>query len=491
MEESQMIITRKLEIKVANEGEQKQESYKLLKEYSDNMHKISNFIVNNMYMNDMIQDKFVYHDKILKEKVEKADIKIKDLYSKRGKQEHLLKSEEDKDKVKKLEDSIQKHTKDIEKAVKDKNNLTTESSKEFREQFRDIYNIQFSSSLGQYIRSEFPTIPDTILSPAISELGFYGKEMWKVKTGQESLKTFRKGMPFNTRGRDLKFLEDGSNVYINWVKKIVFKINFGRDNSNNRYIIDKVLDGTYKVCDSSISHGKKTFLNLCIDIPENEHKLDEDMVLGVDLGLAVPAYISTNKGYFRQSLGSIGEFLRIRTQMQARLKQLQKDVVLARGGHGRARKTQALDRLYGKERAWVKTYNHKISKAIIDGAIKNQCKTINLEFLKGYGKKETNDFVLRNWSYFELQQFIEYKAKKNGISVTYIDPYHTSQTCSQCGHYEKGQRLNQKNFKCKSCGFEDNADYNASRNIAKSTQYVDSIQDCQYYKLKAKNKDKA
>ena len=34
---------------------------------------------------------------------------------------------------------------------------------------------------------------------------------------------------------------------------------------------------------------------------------------------------------------------------------------------------------------------------------------------------------------------IDYKAKKENIKVIFVDPYHTSQTCSACGHYEEGQ----------------------------------------------------
>ncbi|RHW66437.1 hypothetical protein DZC34_02565 [Clostridium botulinum] len=49
--------------------------------------------------------------------------------------------------------------------------------------------------------------------------------------------------------------------------------------------------------------------------------------------------------------------------------------------------------------------------------------------------------MLRNWSYYQLQNFIEYKAERVGIKVKYIDPYHTSQTCSECGNYEEGQRV--------------------------------------------------
>lgn len=79
---------------------------------------------------------------------------------------------------------------------------------------------------------------------------------------------------------------------------------------------------------------------------------------------------------------------------------------------------------------------------------------------------------------------IEYKAKREGIVVKYVDPYHTSQTCSECGNYEEGQRETQEKFICKSCGFSANADYNASRNIAMSTKYISSKEESDYYKLK-------
>ena len=46
-----------------------------------------------------------------------------------------------------------------------------------------------------------------------------------------------------------------------------------------------------------------------------------------------------------------------------------------------------------------------------------------------------------------------------------VDYRYTSQTCSFCGHRAKENRQSQAEFKCSVCGYEDNADVNAAKNI--------------------------
>ncbi|GLZ33504.1 transposase [Lentzea sp. NBRC 105346] len=50
--------------------------------------------------------------------------------------------------------------------------------------------------------------------------------------------------------------------------------------------------------------------------------------------------------------------------------------------------------------------------------------------------------------------------------VEKINPAYTSQQCSRCGHVAAESRESQAVFRCRSCGFECNADVNAARNIA-------------------------
>ena len=269
-----------------------------------------------------------------------------------------------------------------------------------------------------------------------------------------------------------KLYDKDLEIFIKFVNNITFKMILGQPHKSIylREEIKKIFDEEYKICGSSIQvDGKKIILNMSMDIPKISKKLDEDTVVGVDLGIAVPAVCGLNNSNLkRKFIGSKEDFLRVRTQLQSEKRRLQANVKIAKGGHGRTKKLKALDRLSKKERNFVKTYNHYVSKQIVDFALKNNAKYINVEDLSGFNASE---FILRNWSFYELQQFITYKAKRYDIEVRKINPYHTSQICSKCGHWEEGQRDKQDHFKCGACGYEDNADFNASKNIAKSTDF--------------------
>ncbi|MGW3283952.1 RNA-guided endonuclease TnpB family protein [Streptomyces sp. NPDC001002] len=73
---------------------------------------------------------------------------------------------------------------------------------------------------------------------------------------------------------------------------------------------------------------------------------------------------------------------------------------------------------------------------------------------------------LHSWAFHQLGQFIAYKAKRAGVPVVHVDPAHTSRQCSQCHHVDRRNRPSQAVFVCRSCGFAEHADLNASHNIA-------------------------
>lgn len=269
-----------------------------------------------------------------------------------------------------------------------------------------------------------------------------------------------------------------------------FKINLGANRKNKDELISTILrvySGEYQYCGSSIGiEGTKIILNLSMKIPKQEKELDENIVVGVDLGIAVPAVCALNNNvYARKFIGNKDDFFKVREQLKAQYKRIQRALKRASGGHGRKKKLKALERLRKKEAHFVETYCHMVSKAVVDFALKYNAKYINLENLTGY---DTDDIVLRNWSYYKLQQYITYKASKYGIEVRKINPCYTSQICSECGNYHPENRpkgdKRQAYFNChnEECVTHEkkspyqygiNADFNAARNIAKSTLWME------------------
>lgn len=74
--------------------------------------------------------------------------------------------------------------------------------------------------------------------------------------------------------------------------------------------------------------------------------------------------------------------------------------------------------------------------------------------------------TLHSWAFSQLGTFLEYKARRAGVPLVYVDPAYTSQECADCHHIEKDNRVGQALFICRNCGVVAHADRNASRNLA-------------------------
>jgi transposase len=73
------------------------------------------------------------------------------------------------------------------------------------------------------------------------------------------------------------------------------------------------------------------------------------------------------------------------------------------------------------------------------------------------------------WAFFQLRQFLEYKAIKFGVTLVFVDPRYASQTCHHCLHIHpvRGESYRSgKVFRCGHCGWHRDADLNGAKNIA-------------------------
>ena len=127
-----------------------------------------------------------------------------------------------------------------------------------------------------------------------------------------------------------------------------------------------------------------------------------------------------------------------------------------------------LKKIKNRESRVIKNINHQISKRLVEDA-KNNKAIIVLEGLKKIRNtartRRKQRYSLNSWSFYQLENMIEYKSKKYGVPIAYIEPQYTSQRCSHCGHIEAKNRES-KQFHCVKCGVVENADANAGFNIA-------------------------
>lgn len=476
-------ITRKIEVHLHRHGEGEEAIERMKREYqiwddiNNNLYKAANRIVSHCFFNDAYEYRLKIHSPRFRA-IEKA----------------LAYATRDK------------LTPDEVKQLKAERSALFKQFKSQRQTFlrggEEEGSNPEQNSTYQVITKEFKDyIPSEVLTNLNQNIaGVYKQFSLEIQNGNRSIQNFKKGIPvpFAIKSHGvlmIKKREDGT-IYVRFPLGLEWDLAFGRDRSNNREIVERILSGAYDVGNSSIQEAKngKRFLLLVVKIPKEINKLDKNRVVGIDLGINIPISAALNdNAYGGMSVGSREQFLKVRMRMAAQKRELQRTLrATTNGGHGRKQKLQALDRLEGKERNWVHLQNHIFSKTIIDYAIKNGAGVIQMENLSNFGHNkfdEVNEgykFILRYWSFFELQTMIEYKANAAGIDVRYVNPYHTSQTCSFCGHYEKGQRINQSTFVCKNpeCTkgkgkqrgdgtFEGiNADWNAARNIALSNDIV-------------------
>ena len=130
-----------------------------------------------------------------------------------------------------------------------------------------------------------------------------------------------------------------------------------------------------------------------------------------------------------------------------------------------------------RERDFNRTYLHTVSRQFVSTLVRGEDYVV-LEDLTGISTTKTKkkrksrkskskrwNRRFHGWAFDTLQQMIESKCHSLGIKVQWVDPRQTSQRCPRCGHISAENRKTQACFRCTSCGYQDNADKVAARNL--------------------------
>jgi IS605 OrfB family transposase len=218
-----------------------------------------------------------------------------------------------------------------------------------------------------------------------------------------------------------------------------------------------------KVCSADLCYRKGRYmLHVVVSIPDPVVAPSGEVV-GVDLGLNRPA-VTSNKHFLGERRWKEQErrIFRLRRKLQAK---------------GTKSAKRHLRKLSGKLLRQRKDHDHVLSKRIVQHTPAGSTIVVeNLTHIRSRAKmkkKTETQRRLHSWSFAQFHAFLTYKAQEKGITVVKVDPRHTSQTCSKCGHQARNNRRSQSLFLCRECGYYLNADLNASLNIRE--KYLSSL----------------
>jgi putative transposase len=204
-----------------------------------------------------------------------------------------------------------------------------------------------------------------------------------------------------------------------------------------------------------IARDGRWCLHVVVSVPAPE-VTSTDQVVGVDLGLSRPAVTSTNCFLGKRAWkATLGRLFKLKRALQKK---------------GSRSAKRHLKRLRHRQRRFRRDCDHVLSKQIVRSVEPGG--TLVLENLKDIRtrtrmrRKTETQRRIHSWSFAQLRDLIEYKAEERGCTVVAVDPRHTSQACSRCGHTARNNRRSRDLFVCRACGYALHADLNGARNIA-------------------------
>ena len=135
----------------------------------------------------------------------------------------------------------------------------------------------------------------------------------------------------------------------------------------------------------------------------------------------------------------------------------------------------------------MRNVNHTLSRQLVTHAHQQGVGVIRVEELTGIRPRITqrsqstarpsrgaqrhraarkNNQMKNTWPFFQLTQFITYKAERLGIRVEPVNPAYTSQTCPACS--SRNQAADRR-YVCGACGWRGHRDAVGAINIARTT----------------------
>lgn len=296
-----------------------------------------------------------------------------------------------------------------------------------------------------------------ITAQAFKDLGVAFKNFFSGTSEYPQFKSKRKSSKsFYVRHNTIKF-ENGM-VNIEKIGKVKFRSNYKIPS------LDKYTNPRCKF------DGKYWYLTFGYEQGENQVKLNEDLSVGIDLGVKDLAVVNV----LDKPIKNINKTKRLRL-LYKRLRRLQRQISRKYEANKKGEKfikTQNIFKFENKlrklHRRIANIRNNHIHQAT-NKIIKLYPYRVVMEDLnvKGMMKNRHLSKAIAEQGFYEFIRQIKYKCEFNGIKFLQVDRFFpSSKKCSCCGGINPKLKLKDRTYKCHHCNFTIDRDKNASINLA-------------------------
>ena len=335
-------------------------------------------------------------------------------------------------------------------------------------------------SEGQ-IRKELTVLKNTT-HPWLKEVGSNVIKQ-AVKDWNDGINRFFKGL-----GKAPKYKSKATSkpsFYVNY--ETLRRVNGGFRGERLGFVkttqpLPKIPKGSYYKNPRISFDGKYWYLSISYETSPTQVEL-ADSVMGVDLGIKTLATLSTGK-----VIENINKSHRVK-QLEKQLRREQRHLArqlqantkgyttTAKGGRKPTYKRsldlcsniqntkRKIKLIYRKLRFIRLNHVHQSTSHIV----KQLPKVIVIEDLNVRGMMKNKHLAkhIQNSMFYEFRRQLGYKCSEYGIQLVIADRFYpSSKACSCCGFIKSDLKLNDRVYRCNSCGLEIDRDLNAAENLA-------------------------
>lgn len=228
--------------------------------------------------------------------------------------------------------------------------------------------------------------------------------------------------------------------------------------------------------------GKYWYLSFTYEVPDISIELT-DAVIGVDLGIKTLATLST--GEFIENINKSHRVKQLEKQLRREQRHLARQlqantkgyIATAKDGRKPTYKRsldlcsniqntkRKIKLLYRKLSSIRLNHTHQATSHIV----KQLPKGVVIEDLNVRGMMKNKHLAkhIQNSMFHEFRRQLEYKCERHSIKLVIADRFYpSSKACSCCGFIKSDLKLNDRVYRCNSCGLEIDRDLNAAENLA-------------------------